>query len=395
MSDLSHTSTLRVVVPAEVGTFGVVLTAIADAGGQVGGVALVASTATTVTREITVHTATAAGTAGVIAALEGVGATIETTSDPILAAHEGGAIGMQNRVPVRSRDDLSMAYTPGVARVCLAIHDDFEQAWQYTIKANSVLVTSDGSAVAGLGDLGAEASLPACEATCLMLRDRAGIDAFPLPVDRERDPEKVAEIIHLCSSVFAGIHLTDIDPDRVGPISAALAQRLDVPVFADETDGVAVAAVAAAQNAATLAGVGPSSARVALVGSGPAREATARLLAAAGIETVTDASAATATIDFSDAEAGTTKVVVDGVASVVNAHLGYPGIWRAVLDCRASSINDAMLLAAAGAIAETLAAPSRDELVPSALADDLADNVAGAVRNAADATGVARLAPAV
>ncbi len=397
MSESSHTVTVRAVALAEVTTFGAVMTAIADAGGQVGAITVIDTTSSTVTRDITIHTADPASFETVRMALEAAGASIEATDDPAFVAHEGGAIGMRNRVPVRSRDDLSMAYTPGVARVCMAIHDDFDQAWQFTIKANSVLVTSDGSAVAGLGDLGAEASLPACEAKCFLLRDRAGIDAFPLPVDRERDPAKIAEVILLCSSVFAGIHLTDIDPGRLVAVKAALEERLDVPVFADEHEGVACVAVAALQNAATVAGVSLAAARVALVGTGPARDATARLLAAAGADDIASAAAPgqTTAVDFTGAIPGVAIVATGGVVTTVSANLAYPGIWRGTLDCRARTINDAMLLAAAQAIAEGADAPTPDDLVPSVLDDDLAARVSAAVRNAAEVTGAARVTAAV
>ena len=185
-------------------------------------------------------------------------------------AHAGGKVGMQNRVPVASRDDLSMAYTPGVARVCMAIHHDFEQAWDYTIKGNSVMVVSDGSSVVGQGDLGPEASLPALEAKCAFLRKLAGIDAFPLPVDL-RDPAEIAEAVALCSSVFAGIHLSDIAAPRCFEVQRLIDERLDIPVFHDDQQGTAAAVLAALANGLKVAGKALADSTVVVAGLGPGR----------------------------------------------------------------------------------------------------------------------------
>jgi malate dehydrogenase (oxaloacetate-decarboxylating) len=283
MSESSSSLTLRTTVPATVGTFGRVTAAISDAGGRLGGVDIVRSTKTDVTRDYTVYVPSDEVGAAVVAAVEAVeGVRVEEVRNRVLTLHEGGVVGMRNRMPLTSRDDLSMAYTPGVARVCMAIHHDFEQAWEYTIKANSVMVVSDGSSVVGLGDLGADASLPACEAKCLFLRELAGIDAFPLPVDA-RDPEAIIEAVALCSSVFAGIHLSDISAPRCFQIQTGLAARLDIPVFHDDQQGTAVAVLAALRNGLAVTGVAPDQARVVVAGEGPGGVATAALLRAAGV----------------------------------------------------------------------------------------------------------------
>ena len=246
MSHANYSLTVRAAIPAKVGMLGRVLAAIGDAGGQVGGVDIVRSSkddgdarhhaCTPATRP------TARRSAPPSEAVEGV--AVESVFDRVFMSHAGGKVGMQNRVPVATRDDLSMAYTPGVARVCMAIHHDFEQAWDYTIKGNSVMVVSDGSSVVGQGDLGPEASLPALEAKCAFLRKLAGIDAFPLPVDL-RDPAEIAEAVALCSSVFAGIHLSDISAPRCFEVQRLLDERLDIPVFHDDQQGTAAAVLAA------------------------------------------------------------------------------------------------------------------------------------------------------
>jgi malate dehydrogenase (oxaloacetate-decarboxylating) len=237
----------------------------------------------TVTRDITVYVRDEQHGDDVRAALEGVeGVGVESVNDRVFLAHLGGKVGMQNRVPIATRDDLSMAYTPGVARVCMAIHDDFDQAWEYTIKGNSVMVVSDGSSVVGQGDLGPEAALPALEAKCVFLRKLAGIDAFPLPVDL-RDPAEIAEVVALTSSVFAGIHLSDIAAPRCFEIQRLLDERLDIPVFHDDQQGTAAAVLAALQNGLAVAGKSVADASVVVAGLGPGGQAVVRLLVAAEV----------------------------------------------------------------------------------------------------------------
>lgn len=428
-----HSLTLRASVPASIGTFGRVVAAISDAGGQVGGVDIVRSTKTHVTRDYTVYVGdeeTGRAVAEAVAGLEGV--TVEASDNRVLRLHEGGVVGMRNRMPLSSRDDLSMAYTPGVARVCMAIHHDFEQAWDYTIKANSVMVVSDGSSVLGLGDLGAEASLPACEAKCLFLRELAGIDAFPLPVDA-REVDRIVDAVALTSSVFAGIHLSDISAPRCFAIQEALAERLDIPVFHDDQQGTAVAVLAALRNGLAVTGVEPAAARVVVVGGGPGGVASARLLQAAGFGEVVSVEAGApladatlgahavlafegARLDVADVpdgavvlSLGAPSAALATVAAVygdalpetpnqINSSLAFPGIWRGALDCRATEVNDAMLLAAAEAVAasvrDTDGAVAADLIVPSPLSRDLVGRVAAAVRAAAEATGVARITTA-
>ena len=284
MPQSNYSQTIRAAIPARVGMLGQVMAAIGDAGGQVGGVDIVRSSKDAVTRDITVYANAAQGEA-IVAALGEIGVTVESVTDRVFMSHIGGKVGMQNRVPVATRDDLSMAYTPGVARVCMAIHEDFDQAWEYTIKGNSVMVVSDGSSVVGQGDLGPEASLPALEAKCAFLRKLAGIDAFPLPVDL-RDPAEIAEAVALCSSVFAGIHLSDISAPRCFEVQRLLDERLDIPVFHDDQQGTAAAVLAALINGLRVAGKSLEDATVVVAGLGPGGQAAIRLLVAAGAGSV-------------------------------------------------------------------------------------------------------------
>lgn len=424
MPDVNSSLMLRVIVPASTGTFGKVVAAIGEAGGRVGAADIVRSTSTEVTRDYHVYVRDSAhgeAVAAAVASLEGV--SVESVTSSVLSSHEGGAIGMKTRAPIANRDDLSMAYTPGVARVCMAIHHDFEQAWEYTIKANSVMVVSDGSDVLGLGDIGAEASLPACEAKSLFLRDLAGIDAFPLPVDAH-ETDQIVDAVALCSSVFAGIHLSDISAPRCFAICDALDARLDIPVFHDDRQGTAVAVLAGLINALAVVGKALETVTVAVKGQEtPAGAGTVALLSTAGVRTITDdvsgadvlvrfdRPATTGCLDAMAADpivfnlSGTSVEALERAAvyasslpsapNQMNSAIAFPGIWKGALSVRATAINDAMLLAAA----EAIAALCRDEdgrvsadlVLPSVLSEHLVHDVAEAVRLAAEATGVARI----
>ncbi|MFN8120841.1 MAG: malic enzyme-like NAD(P)-binding protein [Thermoleophilia bacterium] len=426
MPDNLTSLTLRTVMPAATGSFGQLARLIGEAGAQVGAVDIVRSTKADVTRDVQVRVRDAAHADAVIAAIGALdGFSVEGTASRVLEEHQSGAIGMKNRMPLTSRDDLSMAYTPGVARVCMAIHHDFEQAWDYTIKANSVMVVSDGSDVVGLGELGVDASLPACESVCLFLRDLADIDAFPLPVD-SRDVAEIVNTVALCSSVFAGVHLTDIAAPRCFEIADALDARLDIPVLHVDRHGSAVAVLAALRNGLAVAGKEFEAATVAVTGRGTAGgTATTRLLEAAGVGVLTeDPAGADALVAWDGPVSGATVAgmaanpVVLSMAGAspealdatvygsnlptspnqVSATLAYPGIWRGAADVRATTVNDAMLLAAADALAQ--AARDADNavhaqgIVPSVLATGLTARIAEAVASAAETSGVARVARA-
>ena len=463
-SPSSYSLTIRARIASQVGNFGRVMAAIGDTGAEVGGVDIVRSTKDAVTRDITVMARDEEHGAQVVDALRGLdGVEVVSASDRVFLSHVGGTIGMQNRVPLEGRDDLSMAYTPGVARVCMAIHHEPETVWDLTIRANSVLVTSDGSSVVGEGDLGPEAVLPALEAKCMFLRHMGGIDGFPLPVT-ERDPDRVTTIIERIVSVFGGVHLSDIAAPRCFELQRKLGAAVDIPVFHDNQEGTAAALLAALINGLRVAGKQLEDATVVIAGVGPTGIATARLLVAAGAGQIvsTDRKGAVfAGRDGVDGEAawvaehtnpdrrsGTVREVlrgtdafiglstpgllsaddvramaadpvvlalamptpeisaaeVAGIARVygsgrpetpnqINSTLAFPGIWRGALDCRATRIDDAMVMAAARAIAGVAAdALAEDRVVPSVFNRALAPAVATAVREATEASGVARTA---
>ena len=226
-----------------------VMTAITMAGGEVDGMDTVRSTRETITRDIVILGADEQATDAIVQSLGSVqGVTVHGVTNAIFRAHEGGMLTMRTRIPVRNRDDLSMAYTPGVARVCMAIHDNLDRAWDLTIKGNSVMVISDGSALVGQGDLGPLAALPVLEGLSLFMREMAEVDAFPLPIDLD-DPAAIADTVIKIASVFGGIHVADISAPNCFEITRILRGALDIPVVHGDGEGTAAALLAGTLNA--------------------------------------------------------------------------------------------------------------------------------------------------
>src|SRR5207302_3172587 len=161
------------------------------------------------------------------------GVTVIDTTDRTLLLHVGGKIEQHNKHPLKTRDDLSMAYTPGVARVCQAIADDADKAFQYTIKRNTVAVVSDGTAVLGLGNIGPLAAMPVMEGKCCLFKEFAGVDAFPICL-QSTDPDEIVRTVELIAPAFGGINLEDISAPRCFEVEERLKERLDIPVFHDD-----------------------------------------------------------------------------------------------------------------------------------------------------------------
>ena len=190
----------------------------------------------------------------IIEAIDAVaGAETIDTTDRTFQLHLGGKIEQHNRHPLKTRDDLSMVYTPGVARVCLAIAEDEDKAFQYTIKRNTVAVVSDGSAVLGLGDIGPLAAMPVMEGKCCLFKEFAGVDAFPICLDT-KDTEEIVRTVTALAPTFGGINLEDIAAPRCFEIEDRLKETLDIPVFHDDQHGTAVVVMAAVLNAVKLTG---------------------------------------------------------------------------------------------------------------------------------------------
>ncbi|PZH14740.1 NAD-dependent malic enzyme [Streptomyces sp. NTH33] len=202
--------------------------------------------------------------------------------DPAFALHRGGKMAVQATVPVRDKDDLSLAYTPGVARVCSAIAEQPELVHDYTWKSSVVAVVTDGTAVLGLGDIGPEASLPVMEGKAILFKQFSGVDAVPIALDTTDVDEIVETVVRLAPS-FGGVNLEDISAPRCFEIERRLQERLDIPVFHDDQHGTAVVTLAALRNAARLSGRSLGELRAVISGAGAAGVAIARMLVEAGI----------------------------------------------------------------------------------------------------------------
>ena len=203
-------------------------------------------------------------------------------SDPAFVLHEGGKIEVRSTVPVRSREDLSLAYTPGVARVCMAIAADPRLAYDYTWKSHTVAVVTDGTAVLGLGDIGPLAALPVMEGKALLFKHFGGIDAVPVCLD-VTDVEGLVETVVRLAPAFGGINLEDISAPRCFEVERLLQARLDIPVFHDDQHGTAIVVLAALRNAARLTGRTLGDLRVVVSGAGAAGIAVSRMLLEGGV----------------------------------------------------------------------------------------------------------------
>jgi malate dehydrogenase (oxaloacetate-decarboxylating) len=281
--------TIRVKLDDTHGIVGQVTTAISDAGGLVGAVDLVEMDGRDSVRDIVVDASSRAHWEQILAAVGAIaGAEVIDTTDRTFQLHVGGKIEQHNKQPLKTRDDLSMAYTPGVARVCLAIADDEDKAFQYTIKRNTVAVVSDGTAVLGLGDIGPRAAMPVMEGKCCLFKEFAGVDAFPICLETA-DTEEIVRTVKLIAPGFGGINLEDISAPRCFEIEERLKAELDIPVFHDDQHGTAVVVMAAVFNAVKLTGRRLEDLNVLIIGLGAAGIAVAKILLAAGVRKIVGA----------------------------------------------------------------------------------------------------------
>jgi len=223
----SYSFTVRLEIQNKPGMLGKVTSAIGKAGGDIGAVDLVEVTGGRVLRDITIKASDSQHGLGIIESLRGLaGIKVANISDRTFLMHLGGKIEIKSKVPLRTRDDLSMAYTPGVARVCLAIKEDPSRAFTLTIKHNSVAVVTDGTAVLGLGDIGPEAALPVMEGKAMLFRELAGVDAFPICLNT-KDPDRIVETVKHIAPGYGGINLEDISAPRCFEVESRLRKELD------------------------------------------------------------------------------------------------------------------------------------------------------------------------
>jgi len=278
-----YSLTIRVEIEHRPGMLGKVASAIGAVGGTIGSVDLVSVTGGRTLRDINVDTAGDEHGRQIVEAIDRIeGAQVIDTTDRTLRMHVGGKIEQRNKHPLKTRDDLSMAYTPGVARVCMSIHHDRDKAFQYTIKRNTVAVVSDGSAVLGLGDIGPEAAMPVMEGKAMLFKEFAGVDAFPICL-RTKDPDAIVATVEAIAPGFGGINLEDISAPRCFEIEERLKASLDIPVFHDDQHGTAVVTLAALLNAIKITGKRLEDLHVLIVGLGAAGVAVAKILLEAGV----------------------------------------------------------------------------------------------------------------
>jgi malate dehydrogenase (oxaloacetate-decarboxylating) len=337
------------------------------------------------------------------------GLTVRKVSDRTFLLHLGGKLEVQSKVPLKTRDDLSRAYTPGVARICQAIVEDPSDVRRLTMKRNTVAVVTDGSAVLGLGNIGPAAALPVMEGKAALFKRFADVDAWPVCLDTQ-DIDEIVRTVQLIAPVYGGINLEDISAPRCFEIEARLRDLLDIPVFHDDQHGTAIVVLAALTNSLNLVKKKLSEVRIVMSGAGAAGTAIARLLTKSGAKTIITfdikgcvtegftgnisdamkgadvfigvsapnvltendvASMATGSIVFALAnpDPEIDPVIARKYAAVVatgrsdqpnqiNNVLAFPGIFRGLLDANANKITDELLVAAAEAIASCVSPSS-------------------------------------
>jgi malate dehydrogenase (oxaloacetate-decarboxylating) len=283
---ISFTLIMRLEMPNSPGAFNQLAAAIGDAGGVIAAVDMRSVTKTQVVRDVTVNVSSDVIGKAVRDAVEAIdGVNVISTSDSTFLAHLGGKIQVEPKIPVKTRQDLSTVYTPGVARVSMAIAADPSKAFNLTIKRNTVAVVSDGTAVLGLGDIGPLGALPVMEGKAMLFKQFAGIDAFPVCLDT-KDVDEIVETVVRIAPVFGGINLEDISAPRCFEVERRLIEALDIPVMHDDQHGTAVVILAALINAAKVVGKELQDLQIVVAGSGAAGTATIKMLLGAGVRDV-------------------------------------------------------------------------------------------------------------
>ena len=282
----SFSSTIRFQVPNRPGMLAEVTKAISTLGGSMGQIDLIEQTRQLSIRDITVDAASTEHAETIIEAVRALPETkVLAVYDRTFTLHRGGKISVQSRIPLRGQDDLAMAYTPGVGRICHAIAEEPEKVYELTIKQNTVAIVTDGSAVLGLGNLGPEAALPVMEGKAMLFKEFAGLDAFPICLATQDVDEIVATVKNI-APVFGGVNLEDIAAPRCFEIEARLQRELNIPIFHDDQHGTAIVTLAALMNALKLVHKSMTQIKIVINGAGAAGVAIARLLKKAGAESI-------------------------------------------------------------------------------------------------------------
>src|SRR5215204_3747169 len=280
----SYSLTLRVRLSSRAGSLGELTTAIGCAGGDIGAIDIVSVGNDYIIRDITVSSVSSTHGEQIVEAVKDVdGVELMQVSDPTFLMHLGGKIEVVSKVPLKTRADLSMAYTPGVARICEAIHKDPDKVFTLTIKKNTVAVVTDGTAVLGLGDIGPAAAMPVMEGKAMLFKEFAGVDAWPVCLDT-KDTDAIVATVTSIAPGFGGINLEDISAPRCFEIEERLKAELPIPVFHDDQHGTAVVVLAALLNACKLTGRRIGDVRVVVNGVGAAGVACSKIVMAAGVK---------------------------------------------------------------------------------------------------------------
>ncbi len=282
----SYSLTLRLKIENSPGMLGKVTSRIGELGGDIGAIDIAGFEGESIIRDLTVAVRDEAHGESIVADLN----TLEKisvlhVSDRTFLMHLGGKIRITNKVPLATRDDLSMAYTPGVARVCMAINKEPENVYNLTIKRNTVAVVTDGSAVLGLGNIGPEASLPVMEGKAMLFKEFGKIDAFPIALATQ-DTEEIIKAVKHIAPVFGGINLEDISAPRCFEIEQRLKKELDIPVFHDDQHGTAVVVLAALLNALKIVKKEIQDLKIVVTGVGAAGVACSKIIMQAGARNV-------------------------------------------------------------------------------------------------------------
>src|SRR5690348_18020303 len=277
-----YSITVRAEAPAAIDTTGVIAAAVASAGGALTALDVVESRGDHLVVDVTCNASDADHADRITAEIAAVpGVTVRKVSDRTFLLHLGGKLEVVPKVPLKHRDDLSRAYTPGVARVCLAIAANPEDVRRLTVKRNTVAVVTDGSAVLGLGNIGPAAALPVMEGKAALFKQFAGVSAWPVCLDTQ-DTEEIIRTVKLIAPVYGGINLEDIAAPRCFEIERRLRDELDIPVFHDDQHGTGVVTLAALKNALKVVGKRIEDLRIVVSGVGAAGNAIIRLLQVAG-----------------------------------------------------------------------------------------------------------------
>jgi malate dehydrogenase (oxaloacetate-decarboxylating) len=456
VTSASYSITVRLSAEGDPASIGRIATAVGEAGGAVTAIDVVDSRPDGLTVDVTMSAADAAHSEEMVQALREVpGVRVRKVSDRTFLLHLGGKLEVASRVPLKTRDDLSMAYTPGVARVCTALAQNPEDVRRLTIKGNTVAVVTDGSAVLGLGDIGPGAAMPVMEGKAVLFKRFADIDAWPICLDTQ-DVDEIVRTVELIAPGFGGINLEDIAAPRCFEIERRLRAKLDIPVFHDDQHGTAIVALAALTNALRVVGKRLADVKVVVAGGGAAGTAIVHLLLQAGVGRVLvwdregilspdDERLAPAKLDlarrtnpgcvrgelpdaldgadvFIGVSAGNVlpvealdrmneravvfpmanptpevdplrarqhaAVVASGRSDLpnqINNVLAFPGVFRGLLDARATEISDGMLLAAAAALAGVVTDDqlNANYIIPSVFDPAVTPAVAAAVADQA------------